>query len=389
MKKIILASLLAGVALFGLTSCEDDNDSNPTVKQPDTFVLNTPALAVNVYDLENSDSITFTCSQPDYGYTASVTYILQISTNGSWDEVEGDATPNYYSVTNTSTTAMIAASAAEINTDVLKLKGYTDEASVEDSVRLYVRMMAQLSSGYPCYSNVVQIVVHPYYQVLTSADPELWYLIGGAVGDGSWGSEIGTSVYPMSPVAGADYDAATGKGPLTYTGYFPADGEFKIVKTPGEWADQWGATDGDITKPYLKDAAGEGGNFKITEAGYYDININTLTNTCSVTKSSATPSEYSVLYISGSFNEWGTDTEMSPVDTYAGAINHIWKYTLTIDSDAEVKFLNTDWSPNWGAAEFPYGWGVNNGANIPAAAGSYTVIFNDIDGYYHFFSNNE
>lgn len=53
MKKYIIASLLAGVALMGFTSCEDDRDSNPTLTVPDSFVLNTPALAGNVYDLAN------------------------------------------------------------------------------------------------------------------------------------------------------------------------------------------------------------------------------------------------------------------------------------------------------------------------------------------------
>ena len=42
--------------------------------------------------------------------------------------------------------------------------------------------------------------------------------------------------------------------------------------------------------------------------------------------------------------------------------------------------------PQDGATGFPFGWGVNNGANIPVVAGSYRVIFNDIDGYYHLFA---
>ena len=50
---------------------------------------------------------------------------------------------------------------------------------------------------------------------MVAADTELWYLIGACVGDGAWGSEIGVSVYPMSPVEGGKFDEATGKGPLT------------------------------------------------------------------------------------------------------------------------------------------------------------------------------
>lgn len=37
-------------------------DSNPTLLEPDTFVLNVPPYARTMYDLENSS--WFTCSQP-------------------------------------------------------------------------------------------------------------------------------------------------------------------------------------------------------------------------------------------------------------------------------------------------------------------------------------
>ena len=54
--------------------------------------------------------------------------------------------------------------------------------------------------------------------------------------------------------------------------------------------------------------------------------------------------------------------------------------------DTTAKFLYAGWTPNWGASTFPYGFGVNGGANIPVVAGKYVAILNDIDGYYHFFS---
>ena len=67
LKKInILTSILVATAL--LTACEDDRDSNPTIQEPTTFVLNTPANATyNVYDLNQSKNIELTCTQPDYG----------------------------------------------------------------------------------------------------------------------------------------------------------------------------------------------------------------------------------------------------------------------------------------------------------------------------------
>lgn len=396
MKKYILASLLAVVALLGFTSCEDDNDSNPTISQPESFVLNTPAYAGNVYDLENSDSLELTYSQPSYGFTAAVSYYTQVSMTDEWKntstaedgtEVELEK-PKFVELDGYTNKAKVNVSAEAIDKAIMKMGSYASTAEVPEEAEVYIRMRAELASGYECYSNVIKLNVKPYYKAIVAAAPELWYLIGACVGDGSWGSEIGTAVYPMSPVEGEAYDEVTGQGVLTYTGYFTSDlGGFKIVKTPGEWADQWGGVDGDITQPKKKDDSGEGGDFKVPSPGYYTITLNTKTNELSIVKAEKEPAEYATMCISGAFNGWGTDTQMTPVDTWDGAKPHVWKYDLTTDTDTEVKFLvDNSWNPNWGGAGFPYGWGANNGANIPVKAGSYTIVFNDITGYYHFYS---
>ena len=66
MKNILKSSLLLFAAMLMLTACSDDNDHNPTLQEPTSFVLNTPALANSVVDLANSKSVQLTCSQPDY-----------------------------------------------------------------------------------------------------------------------------------------------------------------------------------------------------------------------------------------------------------------------------------------------------------------------------------
>ena len=50
MKKIIKSSLLLLGALVMFTACSDDRDSNPTLVQPDSFVLNAPAFATSRID---------------------------------------------------------------------------------------------------------------------------------------------------------------------------------------------------------------------------------------------------------------------------------------------------------------------------------------------------
>jgi hypothetical protein len=64
----------------------------------------------------------------------------------------------------------------------------------------------------------------------------------------------------------------------------------------------------------------------------------------------------------------------------------VWTYDIDSDGSVELKFLVDGWSPNWGAEGFPYGYGALNGANIPVGEGSYTIVFNDITGYYYFYS---
>ncbi|MBQ9186609.1 MAG: SusE domain-containing protein [Prevotella sp.] len=75
--KLLLGALLIGIAnLF--TSCKDDRDDNPTVKSPTAFTVNTPATADQYIQLAADNNINLTWSQPDYGYTANVTYRVQV-----------------------------------------------------------------------------------------------------------------------------------------------------------------------------------------------------------------------------------------------------------------------------------------------------------------------
>ena len=71
MKKIIhIILLLATVSLFW--SCQEDE--KVVLQQPESFVLNVPKYASAIYDLLNTESIEFTTSQPDYGFTAAAIY---------------------------------------------------------------------------------------------------------------------------------------------------------------------------------------------------------------------------------------------------------------------------------------------------------------------------
>jgi hypothetical protein len=81
MKKLsILTSLLVGLLLFA--ACDADRDDNPVLdlsKTQDPIHLNTPTFAGGFYDLQNTDTIFFACTAPNYGFPATVTYALEVS----------------------------------------------------------------------------------------------------------------------------------------------------------------------------------------------------------------------------------------------------------------------------------------------------------------------
>lgn len=229
--------------------------------------------------------------------------------------------------------------------------------------------------------SVIIDLVNGTYTIKEAPVMENWYLIGNCIGDGSWGSDIGTAVLPLYVKEGTTLDE-NGLGVLSYTGYLTTGG-FKLVKTPGQWDDQWGSSDGALT-PVKNDGGSQ--NFTVPSDGVYTVELNTVTDELTVTAYSGDVTVYNEMLISGDFNGWG-NAWMNPVNTFAGAVNHDWYFDLDASSgETTAKFLQNGWAPNWGDSAFPYGTGINNGDNIPIKAGSYRVFFNDITGVYLFLS---
>lgn len=396
MKKFnILAGLFLGIGLSLFTACEDDNDSNPIVQQPDTFELNTPALSGNVYDLEKSSYIQLTYKQPDYGYTAAVTYYAQVSMTDKWNDATEESEATYVELNGNSSTCEFGVETSQIDRAIMQLGGYDEETVPKEAVKIYIRLRATLTSGYQCYSNSIALSVFPYYMPVVNAEPEIWYLVGDCIGDGTWGNDgpgnIGVSLIPMSIVDGYEYNATTGQGEIIFTGYFLAGKGFKLIKTPGSWDNQWGnSSAAGIDSPVKND--GGSSNLQVATSGYYSIKLNTATDVLTIEAVEA-PDVYHIM-MQGDFNGW-TDVAMSPVNTVEGMNNHVWKYELDATSgDTTAKFKvgpgeggSADgWGVNWGGTSFPYGIGSNGDANISIPAGRYNVIFNDINGFYYFYS---
>ena len=389
--------LLAAAGLFVLTSCDDDNDSNPTIAQPTTFVLNEPAITGFV-DMEKTPSVVLTWSQPtpynDFNAPVVPTYTVQVSPTGQFNKafdetLEDNTGADFVNVNETYTTGKdVNINLQNLNRQLLQLCGWT-EATTPERLPLAVRVKSAIRDASfreynVIYSNVVTLNTVPYYVELKPADPEIWWLIGADIADGSWGSDLGKCVVPMQTIDGAEYDSKTGQGEIKWTGYLAGNG-FKLVKIPGKWDDQYGQ--GDSFGEYLHNDGGSG-NITVPEAGIYTVTLNTAKNTLNVEKADISATVFGGMSIAGTFNEWG-DTEMTPCST--GWENHDWYITYSFAAGDKVKVKQTGtWDFNKGGSfvnysEGMYVYGVDNGADLVVEeAGTYQIFFNDITGYIRF-----
>ena len=180
MKNIIKSALLVVMSLFLMTACSDDNDSNPTIQSPTEFKLNTPVLENTPIDLANSSKIILTCSQPNYGYTASVQYTVQVATKPDMsDAVE---------LSETSSSAKVAVNASLLASALTNLyveQGKT-EADFPMDVTAYLRLKANIVTsngnvvdGTEILSNTVSLnKIHLLFSLPPVYLPSHVYVVG-------------------------------------------------------------------------------------------------------------------------------------------------------------------------------------------------------------------
>lgn len=396
-KSILL--LLCSVCLFA--ACADDNDSNPTLTIPATFQLNTPAFAKANTVLANSTELPFTWSQPDYGgFPVAAQYQMEFSINQSFTtsvaQAEADETgatiPDYVALDQIYNGCSGSVNPSLLARGLQQIARWPDAASVPATLTIYARLVADYANQL-VYSNIVPINVAPYYVELKNAPIETWYLVGGCIGDGTWHNndvnDIGVSLIELNPIEGEEYDKKSGQGVISYTGYFPEGGQFKLIKTPGSWNDQLNFTN-------VKDASlvddfdGDNHNIGFKKAGYYTVKVNTSKQEVTCEVYDATPKKFDGMAISGSFNDWG-DTAMNASSTVDGVENHDWYVTQHLDAGVEIKIKQAgSWDFNKGGELVPdgddlYAFGVDGGANFKITeAADYLIIFNDITGFVRF-----
>ena len=387
---------MAAAGLFVLTSCEDDNESNPTIAQPTTFVLNQPAVNGNI-DLEKSSTVALTWSQPtpynDFNAPVVPTYTVEVSPTGSFNRAfdvnaEDNTGADFFALEETYSSGKNV----ELNTETLdrmliQLNGWNEASKVPSLIDLSFRVKAAIRDASfreynPIYSNVVTMKAVPYYIELKPAAPIIWYMVGNCIGSASWSNgadQVGKGLVPMFLEPNEEYDKATGGGLTSFTGFFPEDGQFKFVLTPGDWNTQLNFTNVKNPGSFLIDADGDNHNIGIGEKGYYTIKLDTRTNDINIEKYDGNVQVYDQLCVAGTFNEW-SDTDMTPVFTLDGCENHIWSYEVNGGDKLKVKIPGS-WETNWGYKNGLAGSGDNDG-NLVVPDGKYLLLFNDITGDY-------
>ena len=303
-KNIVLPAL-ALVTLPFMASCSKDIDSNPTLQDPTTFHLNTPALALggNVYDLEKGKTLNLTTSQPDYGFPLATTYEVQVSLNKNFSDKDVDGV-EYKTLESSYSNANMNVDAGELNNAVVEM--YQDTHAGADPsgiiMPIYVRLRAHISNSERGYinSNAIKIpkVVVGYVATL----PKAVYLAGNSI-------RKGEAIKQLAGVFG-------GNGEEYYGMFYVGDnGSIKWgfnTKANKGYAD---ATVNCAVDGVIASQAADGG-VQISKAGWYAIHFvtkvnkakNQLDNTINIYPGNA----YVIGSAAGAWNDGDPEWKLTP-----------------------------------------------------------------------------
>ena len=261
-KNIILPAL-ALVTLPFMASCSKDIDSNPTLQEPTTFHLNTPALALggNVYDLEKGETLNLTTSQPDYGFPLATTYQVQISLNKNFSDKDVEGV-EYTTLESTYNQANMNVDAQEINNAVVEMF-LDNNPGVSPSgviMPIYVRLRAHITNSDRGYinSNVIEIpkVVVGYVASL----PKNIFLAGSSIRNGE-------SVKQLAQISGSKNEDFFGMFYVGENGSIKWGASTKANKGYKDATVNCNATGVTVSE------AADGG-IKFDKAGWYTIHLN-------------------------------------------------------------------------------------------------------------------
>ncbi len=176
MKKLSLYITFV-LAVLGLASCSQDRD--PVYQVPTTYVCNDPVMQNEYFNLTAGNTLEFSTTQPDYGYSAVAQYSAELSTTADFKE--------YYAIPAlTPTMARFTIDQNKVAVGVCKLLNITsqDQWDAENSeglkdMTLYFRAVCQLAG---VESSLIKSNVVTYNHVslnyFAEEKPGVIYLVG-------------------------------------------------------------------------------------------------------------------------------------------------------------------------------------------------------------------
>ncbi|HPD87429.1 MAG TPA: SusF/SusE family outer membrane protein [Proteiniphilum sp.] len=266
MKNIIhILAILASITLFW--SCQEDE--KVVLQQPESFVLNMPKYASAIYDLKNTESIEFTTSQPDYGFTAAAIYSVQVALTSDF--------ANPVTLPGSYTTAKFAINAADLALALVGMHGVTDESDYPTEAHpLYVRLSSRLNEkgAGEVFSNVITLPqVKGFFALDPMEMPEEMYIIGNVAGNWNWDNAT-----VMIPVWGSP-------GKFWAMQYLGQTGDGGNAEIKFNYAKAWDGNEfgyGQVTVNAVgtadPGASDSGGNIGIGNPGWYIVVVTTTIN---------------------------------------------------------------------------------------------------------------
>lgn len=382
MKKIaLLFAALAPVLAF--TSCDESSTDHPTLTPNEGIVqedfLNIPEMSNMSVELtadNETNAFHLTCSQPSYGYAATVRYDVEVSLNEDFTTpaVEGLpatavlATPFY-------DCSAIDPSYGELATAICDLLGLKSEKEVPTGFYdIYVRLVANIevaggASLYPnttYISNIVKLTRAncTYLAIIVPGEPTGLYLRGGM---NDWGSPsewefVTTDAAGVYEIASCTIDAGV---------------EFKVADA------NWGptnlggnGTDIEFGKPYELQGGDNPPNITMPKKFSGRVQLTAKGGMYTILFEAAepeTPGLSSGMYVRGGMNGWGADPAWEFLTT---EVKNVWLIQgVTIGAGEAFKVADPDWaSVNLGGAP---GETLTIGAAFTLASGGENIVCPD------------
>lgn len=259
MKKLnIITSLLIGAMLF--IACDADRDDNPVIdltKSQDPITLNTPTFAGGTYDLQNTDTIVLTCTAPNYGFPATVTYAVQLSTDADMTK------PTVLSAVYSSNKMKVPGKELAIATTKQMMDKYSfkrEDFPVEKPIYLRIHAYIDGVTGSETYSNIIKLNnVKTKFALPDVEMPEELYVMGKFT-ENNWEKAV-----PTAPIHSAT-DTHWRIAWIDQNGVYVSP-----IKDAANWADDY------ITTTYSCKTAGfavdENGKITAEQEGWYTMII--------------------------------------------------------------------------------------------------------------------